>query len=200
MSKLDQFTDRQLVRQYLEGKEIAFETLLNRHKDKVFGYTMKMVKDIDLANDIFQDTFIKVVQTLQRGKYNEEGKFLPWVMRIAHNLIIDHFRREKKMPKISESRSSKEEFNIFNVLPMDEDNAEDQIIKDQIESDALRLIDYLPEEQKVVLHKRIFVGMSFKDIAEQEDISINTALGRMRYALINMRKMIEEHNISLTIR
>lgn len=200
MSKLDQITDKQLVRQYLEGKESAFEVLLNRHKDKIFGYTMKMVKDVDLANDIFQDTFIKVVQTLQRGKYNEEGKFLPWVMRIAHNLIIDHFRREKKMPKISESRSSKEEFNIFSVLPMEEDNAEDQIIKEQIESDALRLIDFLPEEQRVVLNKRIFVGMSFKDIAEQEDISINTALGRMRYALINMRKMIEEHNISLTIR
>lgn len=199
MDKHDQYTDQQLVRQYLEGKEASFEVLLNRHKDRIFGYIMKMIKDVDLANDVFQDTFIKVVQTLQRGKYNEEGKFLPWVMRIAHNLMIDHFRREKKMPKISETRSSKEEFNIFNVLPNEDKNIEEDIIKNQIESDVVKLLDFLPEEQRTVLNKRIFVGMSFKDIAEQENISINTALGRMRYALINMRKMIEENNMILTL-
>lgn len=199
MDKHDQYTDQQLVRQYLEGKEASFEVLLNRHKDRIFGYIMKMIKDVDLANDVFQDTFIKVVQTLQRGKYNEEGKFLPWVMRIAHNLMIDHFRREKKMPKISETRSSKEEFNIFNVLPNEDKNIEEDIIKNQIESDVVKLLDFLPEEQRTVLNKRIFVGMSFKDIAEQESISINTALGRMRYALINMRKMIEENNMILTL-
>lgn len=192
-------TDKDLIRAYLSGDEKSFEILLNRNKDRVFGYIMSKVRNESLANDIFQEVFIKVIRTFKNGSYNEEGKFLPWVLTISHNLVVDHYRRAKKMPTISESSSKSDDFNIFSILSLTDKNVEDDLIKDQIESDVVRLVEYLPEEQKTVLKDRIFKGMSFKDIAEQDDISINTALGRMRYALINLRKLVDKHNVSITV-
>ncbi|MCG8576144.1 MAG: sigma-70 family RNA polymerase sigma factor [Flavobacteriales bacterium] len=192
-------SDQDLIRSYLSGNEKAFEVLLNRNKDRIFGYIISKVREENLANDIFQEVFIKVIRTLKNGSYNEEGKFLPWVLTISHNLVVDHFRKAKKMQMVSESSSKNEEYNIFSVLKLTDNNVEDDIIKNQIEQDVVRLVEYLPEEQKDVLKKRIFKGMSFKDIAEMEDISINTALGRMRYALINLRKLIEKHDVSITV-
>lgn len=197
MGKLE-LSDQQLIKQYLKGDEKSFEVLLNRNKDRVFGYIMSKIKDADLANDIFQDVFIKVIRTLKNGKYNEEGKFLPYVLTISHNLIIDHFRRAKKMPTISETSSKREDFDIFSVLKLTDDTIEDVLIKNQIESDVVNLVQYLPNDQRDVLEKRIFKGMSFKDIALLDDISINTALGRMRYALINLRKLVEKHSVSIS--
>lgn len=194
-----QLTDQQLIKSYLEGSERAFEVLLNRNKDRVFGYIMSKVRDSALTNDIFQDVFIKVIKTLKNGRYNEEGKFLPYVLTISHNLVIDHFRRIKKMPTISETSSKREDFDIFSVLKRTDDTIEDTLIKDQIESDVVNLVQYLPNDQREVLEKRIFKGMSFKDIALIDDISINTALGRMRYALINLRKLVEKHDVSITL-
>jgi RNA polymerase sigma-70 factor (ECF subfamily) len=152
------------------------------------------VLDRDVTEDIFQDTFIKVIKTLKKGTYSEEGKFLPWVMRIAHNLIIDHFRKNKRMPKFEGS----DDFNIFSVIGDDKLNAEKQIIKNQIDSDLRDLIEELPDDQREVLLMRIYKDMSFKEISENTGVSINTALGRMRYALINLRKIIDKHNIVLT--
>lgn len=191
-------SDKELIRLYLSGDEKSFEILLNRNKGRVFGYIISKVRNENLANDIFQEVFIKVIRTMKNGSYNEEGKFLPWVLTIAHNLIVDHFRKAKKMQMVSESSSKSEEFNIFSVLSLMDNNIEDSMIKDQIETDVVRLVQYLPDEQREVLENRIFKGMSFKDIAEQEDISINTALGRMRYALINLRKLVEKHNVTIT--
>ena len=191
-------TDKELIRGYLSGDEKAFETLLDINKNRVFGYIMSKVRDEDLANDIFQEVFIKVIRTLKNGSYNEEGKFLPWVLTIAHNLVVDHFRKAKKMQMVSESSSKSEDFNIFSVLSLTDNNVEDDMIKDQIESDLVRLVEFLPDEQRDVLKNRIFKGMSFKDIAEQDNISINTALGRMRYALINLRKLVEKHDVIIT--
>ena len=196
MGKL-QLSDQQLIKQYLNGDEKSFEVLLNRNKDRVFGYIMSKIKDVDLANDIFQDVFIKVIRTLKNGRYNEEGKFLPYVLTISHNLVIDHFRKIKKMPTISETSSKVEDFDIFSVLKLTDDTIEDTLIKNQIENDVVNLVQYLPEDQRDVLEKRIFKGMSFKDIALLDDISINTALGRMRYALINLRKLVEKHNVTI---
>ena len=191
--------DQTLVSLYINGQESAFEKLLKRNQSKVFGYIMKMVKDEDLANDIFQDTFVKVIRTLKNGKYNEEGKFLPWVMRIAHNLIIDHFRREKKMPVAGRGNGNEDdEFDIFNILKIEDQNVEDEIIYTQILNDVRDLVELLPEDQKEVVKMRHYVGMSFKDISEATNVSINTSLGRMRYALINLRKLIEEKEMSLT--
>jgi RNA polymerase sigma-70 factor (ECF subfamily) len=192
-------SDQALIKSYLQGSETAFEILLTRNKDRVFGYIMSKVKDYDLANDIFQDVFIKVIRTLKNGSYNEEGKFLPWVLTISHNLVIDFFRKSKKMPTISETSSNVEGFDIFSVLSLTDDNIEDILIKTQIESDLVSLVKYLPEDQKDVLEKRIFKGMSFKVIALLDDISINTALGRMRYALINLRKLVQKHEVSITV-
>jgi len=192
-------SDKDLIRSYLAGNEKAFEQLLCQNKDRIFGYIMSKVRNENLANDIFQDVFIKVIKTLKNGSYNEEGKFLPWVLTIAHNMVVDHFRRANKMKMISESSSSSEEYNIFSVLKLLDRNVEDVLIKDQIENDVVRLVDHLPDEQRDVLKNRIFKGMSFKDIADMEDISINTALGRMRYALINLRKLVEKHNVSITV-
>jgi len=189
-------SDQELVRMYLEGKESAFEALLHRHKNKVFTHIYIKVKDRDLAEDIFQDTFIKVVNTLKAGKYNEEGKFFPWLMRIAHNLVIDHFRRNKKMPKVRES----EDFSPFSILDNGETSVDDIMITDQIHEDVRSLVKLLPDEQQEVVIMRHYKGMSFKDIAESTDVSINTALGRMRYALINMRKIAAEKEMILTMK
>jgi RNA polymerase sigma-70 factor (ECF subfamily) len=153
------------------------------------------VRDRDLAEDLFQETFVKIINTLKLGAYNEEGKFLPWAMRIAHNLVIDHFRRSSKVRMISESSSLKDDFNIFSVLANDSKNVQEQWVYDELEQQMVELIEHLPENQKDILKMRIFQDLSFKDIAEMEDISINTALGRMRYALINLRKLIEKHQL-----
>ncbi len=187
-------TDATLVSNYIQGEEPALEVLINRHKQRIYSFIYSKVYDKDVAEDIFQDTFIKVIRTLKRGKYNEEGKFLPWVMRIAHNLIIDHFRKNTRMPKFSNTG----DFNIFSVLSDSTLDAERSIIKDQVESDIRKVIEELPEDQKEVLMMRMYKEMSFKEISDKTGVSINTALGRMRYALINMRKIIDKHNIILT--
>jgi RNA polymerase sigma factor (sigma-70 family) len=187
-------TDAVLVSNYIKGDESSLGILITRHKQKVYSFIYSKVFDRDVTEDVFQDTFIKVIRTLKLGKYNEEGKFLPWVMRIAHNLVIDHFRKNNRMPKFDNSS----DFNIFSVLSDSSLNAEKAIIKDQVEEDVRRLIDELPDDQKEVLVMRMYNDMSFKEISENTGVSINTALGRMRYALINLRKVIEKHNIVLT--
>lgn len=192
---MNKFEDRELVSAYLDGNEKAFETLLLRHKDKVYRFIYMKVRDGALAEDIFQDTFIKVVRTLKSGAYNEEGKFLPWAMRIAHNLIIDYFRKKNKVRLISESSSLRDDYNVFHTIDNDEKTIQETMSQNELEQQMVDLIDYLPETQRDILKKRIFKEMSFKDIADEEDISINTALGRMRYALINLRKLIEKHNM-----
>jgi RNA polymerase sigma-70 factor (ECF subfamily) len=187
-------TDAVLVSNYIHGDEQSLSVLINRHKQKIYSFIYSKVYDRDVTEDVFQDTFIKVIKTLKLGKYNEEGKFLPWVMRISHNLVIDHFRKNSRMPKFDNSN----DFNIFSVLSDSSLNAEKSIIKSQIEEDIKRLIEELPEDQKEVLIMRIYNDMNFKEISENTGVSINTALGRMRYALINLRKVIEKHNIVLT--
>ena len=193
-------TDRNLIRQYLSGNEKSFEILLSRHQDKVYNYIYMMIRDHDLANDVFQDAFIKVVQTLKSGKYNEEGKFLPWVMRISHNLIIDHFRKEKKMPKVSSVKKGDDSdyCDIFSILKLEDETIEDRMVLDQIHEDVRRLIEYLPEEQRDVVLMRHYQDLSFKEISDKTGVSINTALGRMRYALINLRKLIKENEMTMT--
>ncbi len=191
----DNIDDRDLVTAYINGDEKAFEALLMRHKDKIYRFINMKVRDGALEQDIFQDAFIKIVNTLKAGNYNEEGKFLPWAMRIAHNLVIDYFRKSNKVKMISESSSQRDDFNIFHTIKLEDENIEDEITSGELESQMVELVDFLPESQRDILRMRIFKEMSFKDIAELEDISINTALGRMRYALINLRKMIEEHEL-----
>lgn len=188
-------SDQQLISLYLSGDEPAFETLLNRHQQQVYSKILFIVRDSELANDLFQDTFIKVVDTLKKGKYNEEGKFLPWVMRIAHNLSIDHFRRCKKMRMLRAT----EQFDVFDTIQTDELHAEDRIIRDQIHQDVRDLLETLPEEQRAVVHMRIERELSFQEIADETGVSINTALGRMRYALINLRRAMDESGIELTL-
>ncbi|TXE10912.1 sigma-70 family RNA polymerase sigma factor [Gelidibacter salicanalis] len=192
--KHELITDAVLVSNYIKGDEQALSVLITRHKQKIYSFIYSKVYDRDITEDIFQDTFIKVIGTLKLGKYNEEGKFLPWVMRIAHNLVIDHFRKSNRMPKFDNTG----EFSIFSVLSDSALDAEKGMIKEQIESDLRRLIQELPEDQKDVLVMRMYSDMSFKEISEKTGVSINTALGRMRYALINLRKLIDEKNIVLT--
>ncbi len=187
-------SDALLVSAYINGDESALDELITRHKQRIYSFIYSKVFNRDVSEDIFQDTFIKVIKTLKKGGYNEEGKFLPWVMRIAHNLVIDHFRKNNRMPKFENNK----DFNIFSVLSDNALNAEKQIIKGQVENDVRRLIQELPDDQKEVLMMRIYKDMSFKEISEQTGVSINTALGRMRYALINLRKVIDKHNIILT--
>ena len=187
-------SDALLVNAYVNGDESALGELIARHKERIYRFIYSKVYDRDVTEDIFQDTFVKVINTLRRGNYNEEGKFLPWVMRIAHNLVIDYFRRNNRMPKFE----SNDDFNIFSVLSDGDLNAERSMIKDQVQKDVQRLIEELPEDQKEVLIMRIYKEMSFKEISEQTGVSINTALGRMRYALINLRKVIDKHHIVLT--
>ena len=195
MKTISVHEDRILIQLYKNGNEDAFKQLLFRHKDKIFRFIKLKVKDVDLANDIFQEVFIKVINTIKSGTYNEEGKFLPWVMRIAHNLIIDHFRRNSRFKHVSESTSLKEDFNVFSTLSSDNKNIEEQITTRELLDQMVSLVDYLPNSQKKILNMRIFQDMSFKEIAEAENISINTALGRMRYALLNIRKLIEKHGL-----
>ena len=189
-----QLPDALLVMKYVEGDENALTALINRHESKIFGFIYSKISDRDISNDIFQDTFIKVIRTLKSKSYNEEGKFLPWVMRIAHNLIIDHYRRNKKMPMFRET----EEFSIFSIMSDDSLTIENKIIREQVEIDLKKLIEELPADQKEVLVMRMYQDMSFKEISEITGVSINTALGRMRYALMNLRKVIDKHQIVLT--
>jgi len=185
--------DAQLVSSYISGDERALSILINKHQSRLYGFIFSKIQDRDAANDIFQDTFIKVIRTLKRGNYNEQGKFLPWVMRISHNLIIDYFRKNNRMPKFK----SKNDFDIFSVISDDSLNIENKIVDAQIEDHVRVLLDELPEEQKTVIKMRIYQEMSFKEISESTGVSINTSLGRMRYGLINLRKMINKHKISL---
>lgn len=188
-------SDKELIRKYLEGNHVALEKLISKHEKRIFAYIFMVVKDKDIAEDIFQDAFIKVINTLRAGNYKEEGKFLQWVMRISHNLIIDHFRREKRIPVIN---NSSDDFDIFDTIQMEAPSVEEAMVTEQIHKDVRQIVEFLPDEQKEVLKMRHYGNMSFKDIAEQTDVSINTALGRMRYALINLRKLIEENNLVLT--
>jgi len=187
-------SDQDLIRDYLNGRESSLEKIILRHKDKLYAYIFTKVKCHQTTDDIFQDTFIKVIHTLKSGKYNEEGKFIHWVTRIAHNLIIDFFRRNKRMP----TQSQKNDEDIFEKINLHYDSVEDQIIQKQIFEDINMLVEELPDDQKEVLKLRHYKGMSFKDIAEQTDVSINTALGRMRYAIINLRKYASERNLILS--
>jgi len=189
------FDDQKLIASYLKGDHQAFEVLLMRHKNKIYKLIYLKVKNRDLAEDLFQDTFIKIINTFNIGNYNEEGKFLPWALRIAHNLVIDHFRKASKMKMISESSSKSEDFNIFSVLSTGEDNKLLEMSKSELLNQMVDLIDHLPDAQREIIRMRIFEDLSFKEIADHEGISINTALGRMRYALLNMRKMIEKHQL-----
>ena len=193
---MDNIDDRELVSAYINGDEKAFEALLLRHKDRIYRFINMKVRDGALAQDIFQDAFIKIVNTLKAGNYNEEGKFLPWAMRIAHNLVIDYFRKNNKVKLISESSSQRDDFNIFHTIKQQDASIQDQITKGELESQMVELVEYLPEAQRDILRMRIFKEMSFKDIAELEGISINTALGRMRYALINLRRKMQKLNIA----
>jgi len=186
--------DSVLVRNYMKGDEKALEKLINRHNQRLSSFIYSKVQDRETTEDIFQDTFIKVIRTLKKGNYNEEGKFLPWVMRISHNLIIDYFRKNSRMPKFEGNN----DYNIFSIISDDNLNAERQLIKDQIDLDLNVLIKELPKDQMDVLEMRLYKDMSFKEISENTGVSINTALGRMRYALINLRKIVEKHNIILT--
>ncbi len=189
-----QTPDALLVKNYVAGDEGALATLINRHESKIYGFIYSKISDRDISDDIFQDTFIKVIKTLKSNAYNEEGKFLPWVMRIAHNLIIDHFRKNKKMPMYRET----EEFSIFSIMTDNSMTIENRMITEQVENDLKRLIEELPNDQKEVLVMRIYQDLSFKEISELTGVSINTALGRMRYALMNLRKVIDKHQIILT--
>ena len=186
--------DALLVSDYLNGNEWALEKLINRHKQRIFNFVYSKVHCRDTTEDIFQDTFIKVIKTLKNGQYNEEGKFLPWVMRIAHNLVIDHFRKSNRIPKFESS----DDFDIFQFISDGSVNAEDAMVTDQIVNDLQKLILELPEDQREVLMMRVYREMSFKEIADSTGVSINTALGRMRYAIINLRKLIEENQIVLS--
>lgn len=185
--------DQQLIASYLEGDERAFEELLSRHKQKIFTSIYLFVKDQALAEDIFQEVFIKIIDTLRKGKYNHEGKFVQWAMRISYNMCVDYFRRTKRRPKVSPT----ETFDIFDVLQVTDDNAEQRIIRSQTHDKIRKLVDMLPAEQREVVILRHYADMSFKEISKLTRVSINTALGRMRYALINIRKLVEEREMSL---
>lgn len=197
MNSLKSQTDENLVAIYAQGNNEAFDILLNRHKNKIFSYIYYTVKDRDLAEDIFQETFVKAIMTIKQGRYTENGKFQAWISRIAHNLIIDYYRQER-----NENHIPNDEIycnDVFNKKELSEDNIEDFLVKKQIHSDIRKLIRALPESQKDVLIMRYYKNMSFKEIADSTHVSINTALGRMRYAILNMRKMAEENNIVLTL-
>ena len=190
-NKLSKLSDNELIQGYRNGKSECFELLLSRYQAKVYGYIFSVVKDKETADDIFQDTFIKVINTIRSGNYHEEGKFFQWVMRIANNLKIDYYRKVQRMP-VFEGNG---EYDIFDILGSREDSVEQKMIREQIYTDVNRMVEYLPDEQKEVLTMRIYQDYSFKEIAEATGVSINTALGRMRYALINLRKIIEKNKV-----
>lgn len=187
-------SDRELVENYRNGDLASFELLVSRYQAQVYSYIMTLVKDRQLADDIFQDTFVKIIRTIKAGVYKDEGKFVQFAMRISHNLVIDHFRKENRIPTVE---SSSEDYNYLDNAPISDPSVEQSMIDDQIHSDLRKMIEYLPVEQREVLRMRIYDDMSFKEIADITNVSINTALGRMRYALINLRKMVETNKMSL---
>lgn len=187
-------SDALLIESYIDGNEYALEKLIQKHKARIYNFIYSKVMDRDTAEDIFQDTFIKVIRTLKKGGYDENGKFLPWVMRIAHNLIIDFFRKSNRIPTFE----NRDDYDVFQFIGDDSGNVEDALFDAQVENDLSHLIESLPDDQKEVLMMRIYRDMSFKEIAENTDVSINTALGRMRYAIINLRKLIQTNQIVLT--
>jgi RNA polymerase sigma-70 factor (ECF subfamily) len=195
MSKENLLNDNELVQRFIAGDQNSLEILIHRHKGRVFSYILLIVKRQELAEDIFQETFIKVIRSLKKGKYIENGKFVSWVLRISHNLIIDHFRKEKLKGTISNDSL---DIDIFNSQRFSEDTIEDQMVNTQILSEVKDLIKELPDDQQQVIIMRHYLDLSFKEIAEQTNVSINTALGRMRYALINLRKLVEKKNLILT--
>jgi RNA polymerase sigma factor (sigma-70 family) len=194
--KTNRKTDYELVQEFVDGSQSGIDVLIRRHKNRVFTYIMLMVKNEQLAEDIFQDTFIKVLHSLKAGKYKDNGRFLSWVIRIAHNLVIDHFRKEKQMKMLSNDDTV---IDLFNNRKLADKNIEDNIIYEQICEDIRTLIERLPEDQKEVILLRHYGDLSFKEIADQTGVSINTALGRMRYALINLRKLVQKHDINLMV-
>ena len=189
-------SDKQLVDSYRNGNVASFELLVERHQNKVFSYILSLVRDRQLADDIFQDTFLKIIRTIKAGAYKEEGKFIQFAMRIAHNLVIDHFRKSQRLPMAD---SVNKDYDLIDNAKITDLSIEDRMVTEQVYSDIRKMIDFLPEEQREVLNMRMYADMSFKDIAEATNVSINTALGRMRYAIINLRKMAKENNLSLTI-
>lgn len=196
LKKLD---DQTLIMSYISGNHQAFEALLMRHKNSIYRTILLKVKDRDLAEDLFQDTFIKIIKTFKSGNYNDEGKFLSWATRIANNLVIDYFRKQNRMKLVQEKSFKTDDLSIFNFVASPDDHILAQLSKEELLGQMIQLIDYLPRAQQDIIRKRIFEDQSFRDIAEAENISINTALGRMRYALLNMRKMIEKHNLVVNI-
>ncbi|UOE40801.1 sigma-70 family RNA polymerase sigma factor [Chryseobacterium suipulveris] len=195
---MNTYTDSRLISLFTNGDEKALSVLIERHQNDLFSFIYYKLMDEDMANDIFQDTFMKIIATLKEGRYNEEGKFILWAKRIAHNLIIDHFRLKAKHNKVSESSYDNEEFSIFDLISSKEENIEEQLVSKQIYDDLTKMLKYLPENQQEVIKLRFYDGLSFKEIAEQTDTSINTTLGRVRYALINLRKIMSDHKIILT--
>jgi len=191
-------TDSRLISDYRSGNEKSLAILIERHQKDLFSFIFYKLMDEELANDIFQDTFMKIIVTLKEGRYNEEGKFILWAKRIAHNLIIDHYRLKSKHVKVSETSYENDEFSIFDLIAGSEENIEEQLISKQIKDDLMKMLIYLPENQQEVIRLRFFDGLSFKEIADHTDSSINTTLGRVRYALINLRKIMDEHKIILT--
>lgn len=192
---LNRLSDYELLNNYISGNEISINILLDRHRKRIFDYIYMMVKNQDVADDIFQETLIKVVRFVREGRYTENGKFLSWVLRIAHNQVIDYFRQKKQRNNISEGDAG---YDLLNHPKFSDRTVEERLITDQIEADVRKLIDFLPSEQKEVVLMRYYMGLSFKEIAEQTNVSINTALGRMRYALINLRKLIDENQLTLS--
>ncbi|KPH12085.1 RNA polymerase sigma factor [Chryseobacterium sp. ERMR1:04] len=191
-------SDSLLISLYQEGDESALSTLIHRHQRELFTFIFYKINDEDLANDVFQDTFMKIILMLKEGRYNEEGKFILWAKRIAYNLIIDHFRLKSKNIKVSETTFETDEYSIFDLIREPSENIEDQLVTNQIQEDLLRMLQFLPLNQQEVIKLRFFDGLSFKEIADHTDMSINTTLGRVRYALINLRKIMDENNIILT--
>ena len=197
---MEQFIqDDELIRRYQQGEECAIAELLERHKKRVFTYILNVARDRNVAEDVFQETFFKVIKTLKKQQYSGEGKFIQWVMRIAHNLMIDHFRQNGRISTVSKIvRPDGKVTNIFDVIKVEDHSHEDTLVKHQIRKDVRKLVEHLPQEQKEVVILRHYYDMSFKEIADHTNVSINTALGRMRYALINLRRLADEHQIALS--
>jgi RNA polymerase sigma-70 factor (ECF subfamily) len=196
MTELNNLSDDELVKKFISGESRCIDLLIDRHQQRIYSFIFLMVRQKDLAEDIFQDVFMKVIHSLQSGKYSENGRFTSWVMRIAHNLVIDHFRKQKNQQMVSNDQYS---YDIFNHTRFSDHTIEDQMVYDQLLSEVASLVEELPDSQKEVIRLRHYFGLSFKEIAEETNVSINTALGRMRYALINIRRKMEERNMSLTI-